>query len=170
MSNPTLHTTPSMNKKQQFLRAVQILALGDHFILQAAERVREESLPYIPGGAALEFVTAMEKFKSWVHWQVKALGRKRKERAQHQNKTYLLVNTGGSKLVGKTVPVQHPLAVQHALSIQRAECWFKLGQLQQALMKLERLPKTAWKHPWAMRVRVAATGAVRELNEIALQE
>ena len=52
-----------MNRKQMFLQAVQILAPGDEFILQAAQLVREEVLPARPGGAALEFVAAMERVR-----------------------------------------------------------------------------------------------------------
>src|SRR5260370_5786427 len=50
-----------MKRKQQFLKAIQILAPGDTFIRKAAERVTEESLPVAPGGAALELVVAMQK-------------------------------------------------------------------------------------------------------------
>ena len=50
-----------MKRKRQFLRAVQILAPGDTFILKAAQCVPEESLPVTPGGAALDLVVAMQK-------------------------------------------------------------------------------------------------------------
>ena len=53
-----------MNKKEKFLKAVKILAPHDQFILQTAQCVNEESLPVAPGGAALEFVVAMQRLTS----------------------------------------------------------------------------------------------------------
>ena len=50
-----------MKRMQQFLKAVRILAPGDKFILQAAQRAPEEHLPARPGGAALELVVALQK-------------------------------------------------------------------------------------------------------------
>jgi len=52
-----------MKRKLKFMQAVRILAPDDQFIHQAAERVREGALPAFPGGAALEFVAAMEKLR-----------------------------------------------------------------------------------------------------------
>src|SRR6266699_1086632 len=59
-----------MNKKESFLKAVQILAPDDQFILQSAHCVAEESLPDTPGGAALEFVVAMQRLTRPA-WQCK---------------------------------------------------------------------------------------------------
>ena len=56
-----------MNKKESFLKAVQILAPDDQFILQSAHCVAEESLPDTPGGAALEFVVAMQRLTRHGH-------------------------------------------------------------------------------------------------------
>jgi hypothetical protein len=50
-----------MNKKEKFLRAVQILAPGNNLIMQVAQRVSEEQLPFSPGGMALELVAKMER-------------------------------------------------------------------------------------------------------------
>lgn len=55
-----------MNKKQQFLKAIEILAPGDSFIFEAAEQVPDQDIPNVPGGAALEFVVAMERLRSSV--------------------------------------------------------------------------------------------------------
>ena len=51
------------NRKQQFMRAVQTLTPDDHFIHQLAQHIPEERLPVAPGGVALEFVVAMQRFK-----------------------------------------------------------------------------------------------------------
>lgn len=159
-----------MNRKQQFIQAVQILAPGDPFILRAAERVREETLPPIPGGVALEFVAAMERFRSRFPHQAKTRRRKRQQRSDHRNKTFLLVMASGQDPVGKPVPVQHPIALQHALRIKSAENWLELGQPLHALVELEHLPKGARKHPWAMRVMDLASSAARELEQMSIQE
>ena len=45
------------------MQVVRILAPGDFFIYQAAQRIPDEKLPLMPGGAALEFVVAMERLK-----------------------------------------------------------------------------------------------------------
>ena len=52
------------NIKQQFITAVRILAPENDFILKLALRIPEEQLPAYPGGAALEFVAALEKLGS----------------------------------------------------------------------------------------------------------
>jgi hypothetical protein len=52
------------NRKYQFIRAVRLLAPGDRFILEFAKRVREDDLPAVPGGAALELVVALQNLKS----------------------------------------------------------------------------------------------------------
>jgi hypothetical protein len=52
-----------MKRKQQFLEAVQLLAPDDALIISIARRIAEESLPQFPGGAALEFVTAIQSLK-----------------------------------------------------------------------------------------------------------
>lgn len=50
-----------MKRKQKFLRAVEILAPGDQFTLNMANLVPEKKLPAFPGGAALEFVVALQR-------------------------------------------------------------------------------------------------------------
>jgi hypothetical protein len=49
------------NKKEQFIRAVRLLAPRNSQLLKLALRVPEAGLPAFPGGAALEFVAAFEK-------------------------------------------------------------------------------------------------------------
>jgi hypothetical protein len=53
-----------MKIKQKFLLAVQLLAPGDTFIFQIAERAREEDLPSAPGAAALELVANLVRLSS----------------------------------------------------------------------------------------------------------
>ena len=48
-----------MKIKQKFLQAVRLLAPGDTFIFQIAERVPEDALPAAPGAAALELVATL---------------------------------------------------------------------------------------------------------------
>jgi hypothetical protein len=59
-----------MKRKQQFLRAIQIMAPNDPLVFQAAQRVSEEALPVAPGGEALEFVeqTEVSPFASNAAW------------------------------------------------------------------------------------------------------
>jgi len=52
-----------MNKKQQFLNVVEILAPDDPIIREAAQAIPEEKLPSCPGAAALEFVMALMKLR-----------------------------------------------------------------------------------------------------------
>lgn len=53
-----------MNRKERFLKAVQLLAPGDEFILGLAQRVREEQLPAHPGAAALQLVVEAQRLQS----------------------------------------------------------------------------------------------------------
>ncbi len=55
-----------MNKKQQFINAVEILTSVDTLILNAAQHVRGERLPQFPGATALEFVSAMQRLTRFV--------------------------------------------------------------------------------------------------------
>ena len=47
------------------------------------------------------------------------------------------------------------LPINDATKIKAAEYWLKLGEADEALRELEKLPKT-WNHPSAVKVRVAA--------------
>ena len=64
----------------------------------------------------------------------------------------------------------HLLPLKEALQIKAAEFWLKLGEADQALRELENLPHDAWNHPAALRVRVAAIGALRERSEAMFME
>ncbi len=141
-----------MKRKQQFLRAIQILAPGDTFILKAAQRVPEESLPVYSGGAALELVVAMQKLlslgiddSSTRDWEEPRCHR-REGRDQDQ------------------------LSMSHALRIQNAHYWLKLGEADQALWELKALSSKAVSHPSALKARLAVLRAAREMNEVTVKE
>jgi len=129
-----------MKRKQQFLRAVQIVAPGDQFTLNAAKRVPEESMPAFPGGAALQLVVALQKLNPTVTRQTERAG-------------------GGTEL-----------SMSHALRIKSAHYWLELGEVDQALLELGALSTTASNHPLAVKARVAVLQAVRRQNEAAIQE
>ena len=134
-----------MKRKQQFLRAVQILAPGDRFILKAAQSVPEESLPVAPGGAALQLVVAMQKLRS----------------AQSQD--FPAQEPDCCKTEGQ-------LSMRHALHIQSARYWLELGEVDEALLELGALSTDAFNHPSAVKTRLAVVRATRKLNELTLQE
>ena len=69
-----------MNKKETFIKAVQILAPDDQIIYQAARRVSEQGLPAAPGGAALEFVVGMQRMRAPA-WPCRALAEARPTRS-----------------------------------------------------------------------------------------
>ena len=58
----------------------------------------------------------------------------------------------------KTVRVK--LAFPDALRLMSAELWLRLGEPVQALLELQKLTKSAAKHPWAERVFQMARQAV----------
>ena len=117
-------------RKQQFMQAVQILAPGDQFIYQAAQRIPEEKLSAYPGGAALEVVVAFQKLREPINIPIKP----------NPHST--------------SVPSHLPLS--HSVRIKSAEYWLVLGEADEAVRELEALPSSTWNHPWAVRVRVAA--------------
>lgn len=94
------------------------------------------------------------------------VGPKKRPRQQeaYQTEACIVVKTTGDDLVEKAVPIRYPITLQHALRVKSAEHWIEHGQPDEALRELEKLPRKAWKHPWATRVRVAAVDALRELN------
>ncbi len=49
--------------------------------------------------------------------------------------------------------------------IKSAEFRLKLGQIDEAILELKRLPERLAKHPWALRTHLAAVRAARELTE-----
>jgi hypothetical protein len=145
-----------MNRKQQFLNAVRILAPDDQTILVAAREVREELLPIAPGGAALEFVAAMKRMRSPSRCTafLPAIRQRRSCR-------------GGGK-PGK--PGAHALSLSHSLRVRSAEYWLRLGEPVQALMELERLSEVSKRHPSALKVHLEAVRVLREMNESTIQE
>jgi hypothetical protein len=62
-----------------------------------------------------------------------------------------------------------PLTIQDSLQIKAAEYWLKLGQAAQALKELEKLPSRTWKCGWALKIRIAAMGALRQRDEMTVQ-
>jgi len=63
---------------------------------------------------------------------------------------------------------QNKLSISHALQIKVAEYWPKLGDTDEALRELPRLPRITWKHPSTVKVRVAAIRELRENNQTAI--
>jgi hypothetical protein len=61
------------------------------------------------------------------------------------------------------------LTLQDSLQIKAAEYWLKLGEADQALRELEGLPSRSWKCGWALKTRIAAMGALRERDELAME-
>ncbi len=140
-----------MNRKQQFLNAVQILAPNDPFIYQVALHVPEEALPVCPGGAALEFVGTILRLREPVSGPAV-------KPPVAQKPSCRRVARG-----------KRSLPTSQAVRVKSAEFWLKLGEADQALRELEALPGSHWNHPAAIKTRVAALGALREQNEITLQ-
>ena len=62
------------------------------------------------------------------------------------------------------------LSQSHAIRIKSAEFWLKLGEADQALRELESLSAVIWNDPSAVKIRVAAIGALRARNEITVEE
>jgi hypothetical protein len=137
------------DRKSKFLSAVQILAPHDQFIYQAAQRIPAEQLPAYPGATALEFVVAVQKLRQPLQdLQIQAT--KNKQRP------------------GSSRSAPHKkLSLSHALRIKGAEYWLKLGEADEALRELERLPGLTWKHPTALKARIAAIG-MQENNQTAI--
>ena len=119
------------------MRAVQILAPGDQFIYQAANRIPEERLPAFPGGAALEVVVAFQELREPINIPIKP--------NPHPSTSF----------PGR-------LSLSHAVRVKSAEYWLMLGEADQALRELETLPKCAWNHASAVKARVAALGVLGE--------
>jgi hypothetical protein len=136
-----------MKRKQRFLNAIKILAPGDTFVLKAAERVPEESLPVAPGGAALQLVVAMQNLRP----------------AEGHDFFPQKPECDWREGAGQ-------LSMSHALHIQSARYWLALGQVDQALLELGALSTDAFNHPSAVKTRLAVVRAARKLNELTVQE
>jgi hypothetical protein len=164
-TSPTTIARMKTNKRQKFIRAIEILAPGDQSILEAAERVDEETLPLFPGSAALEFVVAMEKNREWP----RIIGRQMRPRCPEQLEIRKLWASRRAKPGTKAKPRSTfnsiPLTLDNALLVKNAEYWLKLGQPAQAIMELEKLPKNAEIHPWALGVLGSAIFAAWEMRQ-----
>jgi hypothetical protein len=137
------------DRKSTFMQAVQILAPHDQFIYQAAQRIPAEQLPAYPGATALDFVMAVQKLRQPLQdLQIRAT--KNKQRS------------GSSRSAPHKM-----LSLSHALRIKGAEYWLKLGEADEALRELERLPRLTWNHPAALKARIAALG-MQETNQTAI--
>jgi hypothetical protein len=55
------------------------------------------------------------------------------------------------------------LSLSHGIRIKSVEYWLKLGEPDQALRELEALPSRAWNHPIAVKARIAALSAIKEM-------
>jgi hypothetical protein len=141
-----------MKRKQQFLKAVQILAPGDALILNAAQRVPEERVPLAPGGAAIEFVAALHKLIPWPSLESSCPGRGDPNVREHSERASGL------------------LSMEDTLRVRSARCWLELGEPDEALRELEALPSRAWNHPSAVKVRLAALRALGPRKEMTVQE
>jgi hypothetical protein len=60
----------------------------------------------------------------------------------------------------------HSLPINDALQIKAAGYWLKLGEADQALRELEKLPGNTWKSTSAIKLRVAAIGMLRNRGEL----
>lgn len=153
-----------MNTKQQFLNAVQILAPGDKFLLKAAQAVREELLPQFPGAAALEFVRALQRLKPFVSLESTDLHQR--QRPQIGRVKPARNHCAEERFDGNCGTGRLPF--QKALIVKAAEYWLKLGQPDQAIIELQKLPPSTKDNPSVVKVLVAATHALRDSNEYAM--
>lgn len=99
----------------------------------------------------------------WTSEKPAKAGAKRHEEGR-RTAAWILVKTDGVDLAGKLVPIRHPMTLGQALRVKSAEYWLEHGQPDEALRELEKLSRKAWDHPWAVRVRVAAVEALREMS------
>jgi hypothetical protein len=160
-----------MNRKLQFLQAVQILAPKDHLVYWAASRVPEESLPPRPGGVALQFVVGMNQLlrpspcrgararrglPSALSWRIhRVSGRPRK--------------TGASpaQAFDEREVTPEGLILEEAIRVRSAEYWLGLGEPGPALAELGALPVVSRNHPWVVQVQLRAT-SLAQAQEAAL--
>jgi len=137
-------------KQRRFLKAVQILAPGNSFILRVAQSVPAESLPLAPAGAALELVVTLQQHMSPAKSAGSGAG------AAKNNSQGL--NTG--------TPSQFTLTA--GLEIESAHRWLDLGQPDEASSEVEALPSGSRGHPPAVKARIAARRTVRKTSSAAV--
>jgi hypothetical protein len=148
-----------MKRKNQFLRAIQILAPNDPFTLRAAQRVPDETLPVAPGGAALELVVAIEKLRMSIGFTGAFCGN------PASSERRAMLEGDRQEAFDDTETFAGQLQLKDALSVKSAEYWLKLGQPAQALAALETLPESVRMNSWVVKVRIAAVGAARAQHE-----
>ena len=147
-----------MNKKESFIRAVQILAPNDQFIHEAAERVQEEILPIAPGAAALDFIVAMQTWKK-ENGRTTEHSARRYSHPRHDDTENLLKN-GREKCSHNSMGKRRSkIRLKDSVRVKSAEYWLKLGEPVQALLELQHLQKRSKKDPWVVKVFVSAMGA-----------
>ena len=56
--------------------------------------------------------------------------------------------------------------INEAIRIRAAEYWLRLGEADETLRELENLPHQTWVHPFAVKIRVAALGTLRERSKV----
>ena len=155
-----------MKRKQQFLKAVQILAPDDRFIHQAARRVQEEMLPLAPGGAALEFVVAMQNWQQvncqWVEHSARRYSHPRHDGCENSSKE--MENWREMCCHQRVKKRQNKIPLKDVLRIKSAEYWLKLGEWREALLELQQLPENTKKQPSVIKMLVSATGAAMKQN------
>lgn len=126
-----------MSRKENLSKPVRILAPGDSFVVTAWTDVSEESVPI---SMQREMVFACRsRFKS---------------------------PRGGVGRVVRTEIDQSEMPLECALRVKSAEFWLKLGDPTQALMEIQNLPERMQKHPWPLKVHLAAFGAIREWTRV----
>jgi hypothetical protein len=79
------------------------------------------------------------------------------------------VPEGAQSVKGRTLTMQEAPPLKNSLQIKAAEYWLKLGEADQALRELEAQPSGIWTHRWALKTRIAATGALRGRDEMTAQ-
>ncbi len=141
-----------MNKKENFIRAVQILAPPDQIMQQAARRVSEEGLPAATVGAALEFVVAMQRMRAPA-WPCK---------------TRFRFFRRGSHKSDNARASQSQIGMEDAIRVKSAEFWLKLGQPDQALLEIKSLPEKPQSHPSVKKAHLAVVRAARKSTNAAL--
>jgi hypothetical protein len=123
-----------MNGKENFLKAVQLLAPGDPFIVKAAAEVPQESLPGLQRQKAAA-LACRSRFKS--------------------------PGSGKGPVVRIEID-SSDMPLECALRVKSAEFWLKLGNPTQALKEIQNLPERMQKRPWPLKVHLAAIGAIRQ--------
>jgi len=63
-----------------------------------------------------------------------------------------------------------PPPTKDALQIKAAKYWLKLGEADEALRELEKLPRRTWDSVGVVKIRVAALGMFGAKDEIVVQE